>query len=408
MLLIRKYAGKLMKKHRGQYTDLGRSFLESLQGLTTLKIYNADPKRQEEMNESAEGFRKTTMRVLKMQLSSVSFMDLLAYGGTAVGIFAALMEVSRSNMPLWYGILVILLSSEFFLPLRMLGSFFHSSMSGIVAAEEIFDLLDSPEPEPKTGTIAACDIRLVNCGFEYEEDRTALKDISFALPAGSFVSVVGESGCGKSTLAGILSGTLKSYTGSLLLGGTELSCVSDESIMSHITLVEHDSHIFKGTVAGNLAMGCPEASEEAMRDALRKAGLYEFVMAEGGLGMQLREGGSNLSGGQRQRLAIARSVLHDSDIYIFDEATSNIDRESEELLMKTLLALSESKKTVILITHRMALASMCPRILVLKAGELAGTGTHDELYRENAYYAGLFDTQHDLEHFAETREAILC
>lgn len=408
MLLIRKFAGKMMKKHWGQYTDLGRSFLESLQGLTTLKIYNADQKKHEEMNESAEGFRKITMKVLKMQLSSVTFMDLLAYGGTAVGIWAALNEVSQSNMPLWYGVLVILLSSEFFLPLRMLGSFFHSSMNGIVAAEEIFALLDSPEPEIKSGGVTAYDIRLTDCCFAYKKNRPALKNLSFIFPAGSFTSVVGESGCGKTTLAKILAGALSSYSGFVRVGGTELASVSNESIMRHITLVEHNSHIFKGTVADNLMMGRPGASTDAIWDALRKTNLYEFVMAEGGLGMPLREGGSNLSGGQRQRLAIARAILHDSDVYIFDEATSNIDTESEECVIKTLQALSECNKTVILITHRMALASRSPRILVLKDGAMSGAGTHDELYRENAYYAGLFDAQQSMEHFMDAREGILC
>lgn len=408
MLLIRKFAGKMMKKHRGQYTDLGRGFLESLQGLTTLKIYNADQRKHEQMNASAEGFRKITMRVLRMQLSSVTLMDLLAYGGTAAGIWAALAEVSRSTLPLWCAVLVILLSSEFFLPLRMLGSFFHSSMSGIVAAEEIFALLDGPEPERKSGVVTAYDIRLTDCRFSYEKDRSALENLSFSFPAGSFTSVVGESGCGKSTLAKILAGALSGYSGSVRIGGKELNCVSEESLMRHITLVEHNSYIFKGTIADNLRMGCPEASTDAMWSALRKANLDAFVTAEGGLGMPLCEGGSNLSGGQRQRLALARAILHDSDVYVFDEATSNIDMESEECVIKTLQALSECKKTVILITHRMALASRSLRILVLKDGAMAGAGAHDELYRENAYYAGLFDAQRSVEHFTEVKEVVLC
>ncbi|SHH88297.1 ATP-binding cassette, subfamily C [Sporobacter termitidis DSM 10068] len=408
MLLIGKIAGKLMKKHWGQYTDLGRGFLESLQGLTTLKIYNADEKRHEAMNASAEGFRKITMKVLRMQLGSVTVMDLIAYGGTALGVWAALSEVSAGNMQLWGGVLVILLSSEFFLPLRLLGSFFHSSMNGLAAAEDIFSLLDSPEPEQKTDAAEAFDIRLTACGFAYEPGRSALQELSLTLPAGSFVSVIGESGCGKSTLANILSGTLQSYTGSVLLGGAELSGMSGESIRRRIALVEHNSYIFKGTVADNLSMGCPGASDKAMWDALHKAGLDEFVIAEGGLGMPLREGGSNLSGGQRQRLAMARVLLYDADVYIFDEATSNMDAESEAWIMETLYALSESGKTVILITHRMALARRSPRILVMRDGAVAGIGTHDALYRENPYYAGLFDVQHSLEHFEETTEGVLC
>ena len=408
VFFIRKFAGKLMKKHWGQYTDLGRSFLESLQGLTTLKIYDADQKRHLEMNESAEGFRKITMKVLRMQLGSVTFMDLIAYGGSALGIWAALSETAAGNMPLWAGVCTILLSSEFFLPLRLLGSFFHTSMNGIAAAERIFDLLDSPEPQEKSGVITAFDIRLTNCGFVYEKHRPALKNLSCTLPAGSFVSVVGESGCGKSTLAKILAGTCRNYTGSVRIGGAELSDVSDENIMRRIALVEHNAYIFKGTVADNLSMGSPGASKEALWDALRKVSLHGFVMAGGGLDMPLREGGSNLSGGQRQRLSLARALLHDVDIYIFDEATSNIDTESEECVMETLRKLPESNKTVILITHRMALACNSPQIMVLRDGVMTGFGTHDELYRKNAYYARLFDVQHNLEHSMEAKEGMPC
>ena len=400
ILAIRKTAGKMMKRHWGQYTDIGKSYLESLQGLTTLKIFNADEKRHRDMNESAEGFRKTTMRVLRMQLGSVTVMDLLAYGGSALGIWAAISEVAAGRMPLWAGVCFVLLSSEFFLPLRMLGSFFHSSMSGTAAAEQMFSLLDIAEPEQKSGKIVGPDIVVSGCGFEYGKERTALRDITASIPPSSFVAVVGESGCGKSTLAKILTGELKGYTGSVKIGGVELSEISESSIAKHISLSEHNSYIFKGTVADNLLFGCPRATQEDMLNVLKKVKLYDFVMSGGGLSMQISERGANLSGGQRQRLAIARAILHDADIYIFDEATSGVDLENEACILETLENMS-GQKTVVLITHRMKLAVRAGKILVLKNGKASGFGSYSELYGRNPYYTELFDAQCTLESFLE-------
>ncbi|WP_449240458.1 DUF454 family protein [Desulfoscipio gibsoniae] len=407
MLAVQKAARRLMRRYWGKYTDLGQDFLESLQGLTTLKIYNADQARHEQMNASAESFRKITMRVLRMQLSSVTLMDLIAYGGTAVGIIVALTEVRQGNMALWSGICVILLSSEFFLPLRLLGSLFHSSMNGIAAGEKIFAFLDMEEPGKKNGVLEDFDIRLTNCRFSYDGRREALKNISLHIPAGSFAAIVGESGSGKSTLAGILAGTRRNYTGSVRVGGRELNSIGEESIMHSINLVEHDSYVFKGTVADNLLMGCPGASAKDMLEALKKVRLYDYVMTQGGLDMQIREQGSNLSGGQRQRLAVARALLHGGDIYIFDEATSNMDAESEEGVLEALEALV-GKKTVILVTHRLAVAGRADRIFVFKDGVLTGSGAHGALYRQNTYYASLVDTQYNEENLLEVKEGGLC
>jgi ATP-binding cassette subfamily C protein len=407
MMGVQKAAGRLMREYWGKYTDLGKGFLESLQGLTTLKIYDADKARHEQMNASAESFRKITMKVLRMQLSSVTVMDLIAYGGTAAGIIVSLTEVGKGSMALWSGICVILLSSEFFLPLRLLGSFFHSSMNGIAAGEKMFAFLDMEEPEEKSGKIKGFDIRLSGCGFSYGGDRDVLKNIYLDIPARSFVAIVGESGSGKSTLAGILAGVHRNYTGSARIGGKELEGISGESIMRSIVLVEHNGYIFKGTVADNLLMGCPGASAKEMMEALKKVKLHDFVMAQGGLAMKLREQGTNLSGGQRQRLALARALLHGGDIFIFDEATSNMDVESEEGVMQAIDTLT-GEKTVILITHRMAVAGRAGRIFVLKNGVLTGSGTHGALYRQNAYYASLVDTQHSMENFLEVKEGALC
>jgi ABC-type transport system involved in cytochrome bd biosynthesis fused ATPase/permease subunit/uncharacterized membrane protein YbaN (DUF454 family) len=401
LLLIRKIAGGMMKKHWGAYTDLGKSFLESLQGLTTLKIYNADGKRHKEMNDTAEGFRKTTMRVLRMQLGSVTFMDLIAYGGTALGIVLAVSETVSGQISLGACVFILLLTSEFFLPLRALGSFFHSSMNGIAAAEQIFSLLDAPEPEAGIKEIDSLDVMLSDCSYSYGEGRPALNKLNLHIPFGHFTAIVGESGCGKSTLAKILSGELWDYAGSVKIGGTELSEAAEKSIIRHVSLTEHNAYIFKGTVAKNLSFGCLDASEEEMIDALKKVGLQDFVVAGGGLHMAVSERGANLSGGQRQRLSIARALLHDADIYIFDEVTSGIDPENEVRLMDTLKAMV-GRKTVILITHRMKLAECAQSIFVLKDGNAVDYGTHGELYRRSVYYAGLYDTQNDIERLTES------
>ena len=385
ILAIRKTAGKMMKRHWGQYTDLGKSFLESLQGLTTLKIFNADEKRHKDMNEYAESFRKTTMRVLRMQLGSVTIMDLLAYGGAATGICAAVSEMAAGRMALWSGVCFILLSSEFFLPLRMLGSFFHSSMNGVAAAEQMFSLLDTPEPEQKSGEIDGLDIVVSKCGFKYGEKPAALRDVTVSIPFGSFIAVVGESGCGKSTFAKILAGELNDYTGSVKIGDAHISEISENSLTEHILLTEHNSYIFRGTVADNLLFGCPNAKQEDMLNVLKKVQLYEFIMSGGGLSMQISERGTNLSGGQRQRLALARSILRDSDIYIFDEVTSGVDTENEECIYNILGEMA-GQKTIILITHRMKQAVKADKILLLNNGSVLGLGSHEELYRQNLYY----------------------
>lgn len=406
MFGVQKGARRLMRAYWGTYTDLGQGFLESLQGLTTLKIYGADQARHDQMNAAAEGFRRITMKVLRMQLASVTLMDLIAYGWTALGIIVALTEVAKGRMPLWSGICVILLSSEFFLPLRLLGSFFHSSMNGIAAAEKMFALLDLAEPAEKAGELDRFDIRLAACGFSYVKGRETLRKISLEIPAGSFAAIVGESGSGKSTLAGILAGVHRNYTGSIRIGGREFDGISPESLRRRIVLVEHNAHIFKGTVADNLRMGRPEASLQEMAAVLKRVRLYDFVMAQGGLAMPLREQGANLSGGQRQRLALARALLHGGDIYILDEATSNMDAESEESVLRVIETMA-GEKTVILITHRMAAAARAERIFVLRDGVLTGQGGHTTLYRQNAYYAGLYDGQQGIENFAEAREVFV-
>ncbi len=398
IIVIQRYAKKITRRYWNNYSDLGSTFLENLYGLTTLKIYEADQKRHEEMNTQAEGFRKMTMKVLTMQLNSITVMDLVAYGGAAAGILIALFEYTNGSLPLWGVICILLLSSEFFIPLRMLGSLFHISMNGIAAAEKIFSVLELPEEEEKTEKPEGFSFELKETSFSYGREKSILEGISLSVPEGDFISIVGVSGSGKSTLASILAGEKHEYQGNVLLGGKELREINRESIRSQVTVVEHSEYLFKGTVAQNLLMGKPCASITEMENALKKVRLYDFVISQGGLSMLVNEQGSNLSGGQRQRLCLARALLRDSNVYIFDEATSNIDAESEASIMEVILSLSK-EKTVIFISHRLESARKAHRICFLENGRICEIGTHAEVYAKNANYASLYDSQQRTESY---------
>lgn len=406
IVAVQKIAKKLLNKYWGIYTELGDSFLENLQGLTTLKIYRLDEKKAEEMDEESQRFRQITMKVLTMQLNSTSVMDIIAYGGAAVGMIVTLTQFMKGNLSVHGALMMILLSSEFFIPLRLLGSFFHIAMNGMAASDKIFALLDLPEPEEKAQTLsgAEMDIEFAGVHFSYEEDREILKGIDMEFPAGSFTSLVGTSGCGKSTAAAILMGRNRGYQGSVTVEGRELSDVQESSLMDQITLVSHNSYLFKGTVEDNLRMGRPDATEKEMEEVLRKVNLWGFLQAQQGLSTPVMEKGSNFSGGQCQRLAIARALLHDTPVYIFDEATSNIDAESEEMIMDVIDKLAETK-TIILISHRLANVVKSDRIYMMKEGCIAETGTHEELMGENGDYADLYRAQMELEQYGKEATA---
>ena len=407
IVAVQKIAKKLLNKYWGIYTELGDSFLENLQGLTTLKIYRSDEKKAEEMDEESQRFRQLTMRVLTMQLNSTSVMDIIAYGGAAVGMIVTLTQFMKGNLSVHGALMMILLASEFFIPLRLLGSFFHIAMNGMAASDKIFALLDLPEPEEKAQTLsgAEMDIEFTGVHFSYEEDdREILKGIDMEFPAGSFTSLVGTSGCGKSTAAAILMGRNRGYQGSVAVEGRELSDVQESSLMDQITLVSHNSYLFKGTVEDNLRMGRPDATEKEMEEVLRKVNLWGFLQAQQGLSTPVMEKGSNFSGGQCQRLAIARALLHDTPVYIFDEATSNIDAESEEMIMDVIHKLAETK-TIILISHRLANVVKSDRIYMMKEGCIAETGTHEELMGENGDYADLYRAQMELEQYGKEATA---
>ena len=407
---VQTWAKKLLAKYWGQYTSLGDTFLENLQGLTTLKIYQADEFKQKEMNEESEKFRKITMKVLTMQLNSITIMDLIAYGGAALGAILSVTQYAKGNISFSGALLIILLSADFFIPMRLLGSFFHIAMNGMAASEKIFRLLDLPEAEvmleevPKDYTISCG-----NLHFSYvagkdveqpcsDEEREILHGLNMVFPMGTFTSIVGESGCGKSTLATILMGRNQGYTGTVKIGAKELAGLSQRSLMRNITYVSHQSYLFKGTVKDNLLMGNPDATDEELWGVLERVNLAEFLRNEEGLETKLHEKASNFSGGQRQRLALARALLHDSPVYIFDEATSNIDIESENEIMREIHALSKTK-TVILISHRLANVVPSDNIYCMNNGSVVESGTHQQLVKNKGTYARLWNAQQSLENF---------
>ncbi len=409
IVAVQKFAKKLLNKYWGIYTELGDSFLENLQGLTTLKIYKADEMKAGQMDEEAQRFRNVTMKVLTMQLNSTSVMDIMAYGGAATGMVVAVSEYYAGNIDAAGAVMIVFLAAEFFLPLRLLGSFFHIAMNGMAASDRIFELLDMHEDDnSETAVINGADegieIDISNLSFSYDGERNVLENISFELKNGSFVSLVGESGCGKSTIAGILMKRVTGWKGSVTVNGQDIRNISDIDIMKNITLVSHDSYLFKGTVRDNLMMGSPMASDDMMTAALRRVNLADFVESEGGLDMQLNERASNLSGGQKQRLAMARALLKDSGVYIFDEATSNIDIESEEMIMSVIRELAKTK-SVLLISHRLANVVNSDDIYMLKDGVIVESGTHDELTANKKAYADMYENQMKLEKYKE--EAVL-
>lgn len=397
---VQTWAKKLLSKYWGQYTALGDTFLENLQGLTTLKIYKSDKFKNDEMNIEAEKFRKITMKVLTMQLNSITIMDLIAYGGAAVGMILAVTQFAGGHIDISGCLFIILLSADFFIPMRRLGSFFHIAMNGMAASDKIFNLLDIKEENfAKEKITDNTDIECNNLSFSYDESREILHGVNMSFKKGSFTAVVGKSGCGKSTVASILTGKNKGFGGSVTIGGISIKEINESSLMKSITYIGHNSYIFKGTVRENLLMAANVKDEELWR-VLEQVNLANFLKSENGLDTFINEKASNISGGQRQRLALARALLHNSDIYIFDEATSNIDIESENDIMEQIIKLAKTR-TVILISHRLANVVNADNIYVMQDGNIIESGAHTELLKNNSVYANLYNSQIQLENYTK-------
>lgn len=402
IVAVQKIAKRLLSKYWGVYTNLGDTFLENIQGLTTLKVYQADERKNVEMNEKAEEFRRITMKVLTMQLNSVSVMDIVAYAGSAVGVVIAIIQVKNGTITLPQAFLIIMLAADFFLPLRLLGSFFHVAMNGMAASDKLFKLLDTKEdehgaeiPENLDG-----DIEIKDLSFSYDGEKTVLNDISATFKKHELISIVGESGCGKSTLASLFCGTTKGYIGSITIGGVEIKDIDEKTLMNNITAVNSNSYIFAGTVRENMLIADKSASDEKMIEALKMVNLWSFLSEQDGLDTKLNQQGSNFSGGQRQRLAIARALLHNTPIYVFDEVTSNIDAESENDIMTVIHNMAKIK-TVILISHRLENVVGSDKILLLDKGKIEESGTHSELMSLNKKYKLMYSTQAELEKYAK-------
>lgn len=398
IVLVQKFAKRLLSKYWGLYGNLAERFLDNVSGLTTLKGYCGDASKHQEMNEEAQRFRSITMKVLVMQLNSISIMDLVAYGGAALGIIFSLLSYYENKIDLGQTFMMIMLSAEFFIPLRLLGSFFHIAMNGNAASEKIFKLLDTPVSDNKILTLEKItELELSNLTFAYEQDNV-LENINLKINAPGIYGVVGSSGSGKSTIAKLLLGYFDHYQGSLTYNGLEVKEINHQDLMKQITLVEHNPYIFAGTVRDNLLDGNCNASDEQLMKVLEKVNLLNYFKELDGLDSKIEERGNNLSGGQKQRLSIARALLHDSSVYIFDEATSNIDIESEEIIMRV-IEMMKKDKIVILISHRLANVVNCKCNYVFSHGKLNGKGSHDLLMQENQEYYRLVMTQQEIENY---------
>ena len=403
IMAVMKIAKKLLSKYWGVYTDLGDSFLENLQGLTTLKIFDIDEDKNKEMNDNAEHFRKITMKVLSMQLNSITIMDLIAFGGSAIGILIAIAEFRAGLLTAGQVLIIILLSAEFFIPMRLLGSFFHVAMNGISASERMFKLLDTEVEEikdldeAKLANLNNINIELKNVDFSYDKERKVLENINIEIKNNKMIALVGESGCGKSTITNLLLKQNKVDSGEILLNGINLNEIPFDVLTKKVGFINHSAYIFNGSIEDNIRMGKNDASYDEIYHALKKANLYEFVMSlPEKLNTNVGEGGSLLSGGQKQRLALARTIITDPEIYIFDEATSNIDVESEEKVWESIYKLSKNK-TVIVISHRLANVKNADAIYVLDKGHIVEHGKHKELMMTKNKYYELVTHQQNLE-----------
>ena len=396
IVAVSKYAKNIFAKYWGKYTSMGDGFLDSVQGLKELKIFRADAARQVKMNESAEEFRKITMKVLVMQLASTTIMDLVAFGGAGAGIALSIVGLMNEWLAPASALFLILVAVEFFLPLRSLGSAFHVAMNGASAGKKIISLLNQPDPLWGEKEVAGKELALENVTFSYDKKRNVLKDVNMNFPEKGMTAIVGESGCGKSTVVNLLIGARRPDKGNVLIGGEEIEGVSRTSYYSHLASVSYNTYIFNDTVRANFELAKKNATDEEIFAALEKVNLSSFIKENGGLDKVITEDANNISGGQKQRLALAVNLVADKDIYVFDEATSNIDVDSEAIIMKNIKEMSESK-SVIVISHRLANVVPADNIYFMQDGQVKESGSHRQLMEQKGEYAQLFNAQKQLE-----------
>ena len=396
IIAVSKYAKKIFAKYWGKYASMGDSFLDSVQGLKELKIFKADEAQHTKMNETSEDFRKITMKVLVMQLASTTIMDLVAYSGAGIGIAMAILSVVKWELAPIAALFLILVAVDFFLPLRAFGSAFHIAMNGASAGKKILSLLEQSDPVWGEETVTDTEIKVENVTFSYDGKRDVLKNVSMTFPKTGMTAIVGESGCGKSTVVNMLFGAFRPKSGAVTVGGKELESLSRESYYSHLAVVSYNTYIFNETVRANFMLANKAVTDEEIYGALEKVNLADFIRENGGLDKVITEDAANISGGQKQRLALAVNLVAHKDIYVFDEATSNIDIESEAIIMANIKALS-GEKAVIVISHRLANVTPADLIYYMESGELKESGTHSELMERNSGYAKLYTTQKNLE-----------
>ena len=396
IIAVSRYAKKIFAKYWGKYTSMGDSFLDSVQGLKELKIFQADAAQNIKMNETSEEFRKITMKVLVMQLASTTIMDMVAYGGAGLGIALTILAVVNGSLSAYAALFLILVAVDFFLPLRAFGSAFHIAMNGASAGNKILSLLTQPDPVWGSETVDSTEIIVKDVTFSYDGKRDVLKHASMNFDSTGMHAIVGESGSGKSTVVNLLLGAYHPQQGSILVGNKLLETLSRDAYYSHISVVSYNTYIFNETIRQNFALAKANVTDEEIYNALKKVNLYDFIIDNGGLDKVITEDAANISGGQKQRLALAINLVANKDIYIFDEATSNIDIESEAIIMNNIKELSK-EKSVIVISHRLANVIAADTIYYIEDGEVKEHGTHAELMNMHEGYAKLYTTQKDLE-----------
>lgn len=396
IIAVSRYAKKIFAKYWGKYTSMGDSFLDSVQGLKELKIFQADAAQNIKMNETSEEFRKITMKVLVMQLASTTIMDMVAYGGAGLGIALTIHAVVNGNLSAYAALFLILVAVDFFLPLRAFGSAFHIAMNGASAGNKILSLLTQPDPVWGNETVDSTEITVKDVTFSYDGTRDILKHASMNFGSTGMCAIVGESGSGKSTVVNLLLGAYHPQQGSILVGNKPLETLSRESYYSHISVVSYNTYIFNETIRQNFMLAKVNITEDEIYTALKKVNLYDFIVDNGGLDKVITEDAANISGGQKQRLALAINLVANKDIYIFDEATSNIDIDSEAIIMNNIKELSK-EKSVIVISHRLANVVAADTIYFIEDGEVKEHGTHNELMNMHEGYAKLYTTQKKLE-----------